>query len=68
MALIKFFICNLIIRFFSMLERRSVNDGIFISNAYRQNPNMEYVFPSFYSKKQIFLSILKDLFSGPFVF
>ncbi|MGO3017614.1 MAG: hypothetical protein ACTIH2_00540 [Anaerococcus sp.] len=56
MALIKFFINSLIIRFYSMLQRRCVNHDIVALGRYRLTFYKEYVFPlSFIKKLNIFL-------------
>lgn len=56
MALVKFFIFNLIIRFFCMLERRCVNHDILIPRGHKSASSKEYVFLTSYKKPNIFIN------------
>lgn len=50
MALIKFFIYSLIMRFYSILQRRCVNHDIIVLGRHRSTFSKEYVFLSFFIK------------------
>ena len=54
MALVKFFIFNLIIRFFCMLERGCVNHDILMPRGHKSASSKEYVFLTSYKKPNIF--------------
>ncbi|MDD7305329.1 MAG: hypothetical protein PUG67_01930 [Peptoniphilaceae bacterium] len=51
MVLVKYFIYNLRIRFYSIKERRGVNHDLIMPREYRKTSCKEYVFLSTYTKK-----------------
>lgn len=66
MAVIKFFLYNLIIKYYCLLQRRCVDHDIVMSGRHRSTLSREYVFLSSFIKNKIFLSIVEEPILGSF--